>query len=82
VGLGQSAIQEGRAGRNFVELGDRFVKDVDGSLENAAGQDESWGENQRLKEAVARKLSAQVAIFRGEFPGQMNQRTRGRKKSR
>jgi len=39
------------------------VKDVDGELENADGQDEERGENKRLKEAVARSTFGPIAIF-------------------
>ncbi len=46
------------------------MKDVDGKLENADGQDEERGENERLKEAVARKPFGPVAIFRGELATQ------------
>ena len=46
------------------------MKDVDGKLENADGQDKERGENERLKEAVAREPFGPAAIFRGEFAAQ------------
>jgi len=59
-----------RAGRKFCIASRPIVKDVDGKLENADGQDEERGESERLKEAVARKPFGPVAILRRELATQ------------
>ena len=46
------------------------MKNVDGKLENADGQDEERGENEGLKEVFAGNAFGPVAIFGGEFAAQ------------
>jgi hypothetical protein len=46
------------------------LKNVDGELENADGQDKERGENEGLKEAFAGNAFGPVAIFGGEFAAQ------------
>src|SRR6266446_1030938 len=55
---------------DFVEFGDRLMKDVEGKLENTDDQYEERSENIRLEEAVTRKFFRPIAKFGRKSPAQ------------
>ena len=52
---------------NVVELQDPFIENIEGQLEDSDGDDQERGENERLKQAVARNFFSPVAELCGKF---------------
>jgi len=59
-----------RLNGDAVELQDPFIKNIERDFENANGNDQERGKDERLKKTIARDFFGPVAELRGDFAAQ------------